>query len=223
MTKRNAVKIAIDVAMLVVLVLLMATALVQEMPHEWLGVSLFVLVTAHFVMNRRWMAAIPHARLNALRAVQLTALVGLIACILGLMVSSLIISKHAFAFLPVIPGVAWARRVHMICSYWMFVLAFVHAGLHARLPKAKEPSRMWAARAVFAAVACYGVYSFVQLDMWSYLCGLVYFAAVDYSAPLARTVARYASVGVLTGGLFHYIQLALPTRARHKRKDDHLH
>ena len=81
---------------------------------------------------------------------------------------------------------------------------------------------MWAARAVFAAAACYGVYSFVQLDMWSYLCGQVYFAAVDYSAPLARTAARYASVGVLTGGLFHYIQLTLTSLVKHKRNEGHL-
>ena len=199
-------RIVIDIALAAVLVALMATAIVQEAPHEWLGVGLFALIVAHIVVNRRWLAAILRMRRDALRVLQLVVLVGLVACIVGQVVSSVVISKHAFGFLPVLPGASWARRVHMICSYWSFVLAFAHTGLHARLPKNMAPWQTWIARAAFAAVACYGVYSFVQLGLGPYLLGQVQFAFADSSAPLAMSVARYASVAVLVASVFHYIR-----------------
>lgn len=207
-------KVVLDIAMALVLVAIMATALVQEAPHEWLGVTLFVLMVIHIVLNRKWLASVFRGRHNALRIVQIIVVVGLAVCIIGQVASSLVLSKHAFGFLPAIPGAGWARSVHMLCSYWAFVLAFAHAGLHARLPKRMTTWQLWAARIALAAIACYGVYCFAQLNMASYLFGQVLFAAADYEAPLALSFARYASIGVLVAGLFHYVHAALKATAK---------
>ena len=209
MRGKKTAKIVLDVAMAVVLVAIMATALVQEAPHEWLGVALFVLMAVHVVLNRRWLAAVFRGRHSALRVVQIVVVAGLVVCIVGQLASSLVLSKHAFGFLPALPGAGWARRVHMICSYWAFVLAFAHAGLHARVPKNMAPWQKWAARIVLAVIACFGAYSFAQLDLWRYLTGQVQFAFADYSIPLALTMARYASVAVLVAGVFHCIRKGL--------------
>ena len=209
MVQKRAVRIGVDVALCVVLVAVMATALVEEVPHEWLGIALFVLITAHVVGNRRWIVAVARARRNALQTLQLASMALLVGCIVGLMVSSLILSKHVFGFLPVLPGTAWARRAHMLCSYWAFVLSFVHAGLHARLPRHMDARPLWAARIAWGIVACFGLWSFVSLDFPAYLLGQVYFAAVDYGAPLALTCARYASVATLIAGAAHYLRAAL--------------
>ncbi|HAM16416.1 MAG TPA: hypothetical protein DCP91_11310 [Eggerthellaceae bacterium] len=206
---KKAARIAVDAAMGIVLVALMATALVQEAPHEWLGVALFVLAIAHIVLNRRWLAAVPRARGSALRVLQLVVLVGLVLCVVGQIASSLVISKHAFGFLPALPGASWARRVHMLCSYWMFMLAFAHAGLHLRLPKLGASWSVWAARIAFAVVACFGAWSFVQLGLGPYLTGQVQFAFVDQSVPIAWSIARYAGVAILVAGAFHYIRAAI--------------
>ena len=56
--KRRTVKIAVDIAMAAVLVAVMTTAIVQEAPHEWLGVTLFVLLVVHIVLNRKWLASV---------------------------------------------------------------------------------------------------------------------------------------------------------------------
>lgn len=209
MKGKAAIKVVLDFAMAVTLVAVMATALVQEAPHEWLGLALFALMATHVVLNRKWLAAIFRGRHGALRVMQIVVIAALVACVIGQVASSLVLSKHAFGFLPALPGAGWARRVHMLCSYWAFVLAFAHAGLHMRMPKGMLPWQMWAGRVVFAVVACFGVYSFVQLGMWQYLTGQVQFAFVDFGVSPVVTAARYASVAVLVAGVFHYVRKAV--------------
>lgn len=208
---KNIVRIAVDAAMATVYVTVMATALVQEAPHEYLGITLFVLVVVHVVLNRRWFARLIRGRYNAVRVVQLVAVIGLLACILAQAVSSLVLSKHAFGFLPAIPGAGWARRVHMLCSYWSFVFAFAHAGLQSRAvtvrlgaERAHGNMTKWACRTMFAAIACFGIWSFVELGLAAYLTGHVQFAFADYSTPLTLMFTQYASIGVLVAGIFYF-------------------
>lgn len=49
------------------LVAVMASALVQEAPHEYLGAALFVAVAAHAILNRRQLKALLRGRRNAVR------------------------------------------------------------------------------------------------------------------------------------------------------------
>lgn len=169
MNGRKAAKIAVDAGLALSLVVTMATALVQEVPHEWVGIVTFAFLVAHLVLNRRWIAAIPKGRYHALRAVQVATMVALVACFVGQMVSSLVLSKHALGFLPAIPGASWARRVHMACAYWLFVLAFVHAGFHIRMPRNLGGWQRWALRVGLVLAAGYGVWAFVQLNLAPYL------------------------------------------------------
>lgn len=218
MKSRNATRVALDVALAATLVAVMATALVQEAPHEWLGVALFGLTAAHMVVNRAWLATMFRGRRRALRVLQVIVIVGLVACVVGLIASSLVISKHAFGFLPALPGAGWARSVHMLCSHWMFVLAFAHVGLHVRDMRGLASWQAWALRVVFASVACFGAYSFVRLNLWAYLTGQVQFAFVDPGIPLAISLARYASVAVLLAGVFHYVRAGIVFAARRRRR-----
>ena len=219
MKVKKAVKVVLDIAMALVLVAIMTTALVQEAPHEWLGVTLFVLMAIHIVLNRKWLASIFRGRHSALRIVQIVVIVGLAGCIIGQFASSLVLSKHAFGFLPAFPGAGWARSVHMLCSYWAFVLAFAHAGLHARAPKNMTSWQKWAVRIIIAAVACFGAFSFAQLGLWHYLTGQVQFAFADYSVPLALAFARYASVAVLVAGVFHYVRQGIASIGKTRSRD----
>jgi hypothetical protein len=211
-TAKGIARIVVDVVMAAVYVAVMATALVQEAPHEYLGIALFALVVVHVVLNRRWFAALARGRYDALRVMQLVAVVGLLICILAQGASSLVLSKHAFGFLPALPGASWARRVHMLCSYWGFVFASAHAGLQfravlVRLGAGRSLGSLakWLCRAAFVAIACFGAWSFAALGLPAYLAGQVQFAFADFDAPLALTFAQYASIGVLVAGVFYYV------------------
>lgn len=210
---RRLARIVVDAVLAVLFVAVMATALVQEAPHEYLGIAVFAAVVAHIVLNRRWFKALFRGRYNAVRVLQLVAVAGLVACIGGQIASSLVLSKYAFGFLPALPGAGWARRVHMLCSYWGFLFAFAHAGLQLkgfeRLVRpgsvASPAFAVWPVRIIFMAIACYGVFSFVQLNMGAYLFGQVQFAFADFATPIALICARYAAIAVLVAGLFHYL------------------
>ena len=214
----RAAKIFVDVAMAAAFVATMATAIVQEAPHEYLGVALFALVVAHIVLNRKWLAALPRMKRTALLVAQVATLVVLVACIVGQLASSLVLSKHAFGFLPALPGAAWARRVHMLCAYWSFVAAFAHAGLHVRVPAHMDAQKLRVIRLTAAAVSCYGVYSFVKLGLPAYLAGRVQFSMVDFGNPLVLSFARYASVAVLVASVAHLTREAMDSAAKRARQ-----
>ena len=220
-TGKLALRIGVDAALALCFVAVMATALVQEAPHEYLGLALFALMVVHVVVNRRWFTALTRGRYSAVRVLQLVSIVGLVVCVVGQIASAVVLSKHALGFLPAVPGASWARQAHMLCSYWSFMLAFAHVGLQfkgmlARMGGLRNvpAAGLWALRAVWLVVAVFGAVSFVQLGMADYLFARVQFAAADYSAPLVLTFARYASVAILVAGLFHYLRAALETRKR---------
>ena len=216
-----ATRVVVDVLLAVDLIFVMATALVEEAPHEYLGILLIVLAVAHTVLNRRWFTVLNKGRWSALRVLQALVMAALIACAVGQVASAVVLSKHALWFLPAISGAAWARSVHMICSYWMFVLAFAHAGLQLRSLLARtgvlrnaKPAALWVARAIWAAIAIAGVVSFVQLGFPDYLLARVQFAAADYATPVPLLAAQYATVAVMIAGLFHYIRVLFGSGAK---------
>ena len=214
-------KIAIDVLLAIDLVVVMATALIEEAPHEYLGIALVVLAIAHVVLNRRWFAGLARGRWNVVRVLQVVAIVGLLACIAGQAVSAVVLSKHALWFLPAIEGSAWARSVHMLCSYWAFAFAFAHVGLQFKglLARAEALKALreapdaaaWALRVVWFAIAAVGVWSFMHLGLADYMLARAQFAAADQSVPLALRLGQFAAIAALIAGVFHYLRLLLDT------------
>ncbi len=47
-----------------------------------------------------------------------------------LMYSSIVLSRYVFAFLPIERGLALARRLHILGSYWGFLMMSLHLGLY---------------------------------------------------------------------------------------------
>lgn len=223
MSNKVIVRRVVDALLGVVLVLVMSTALVQEAPHEFLGIALIVLMCVHVALNRRWFKVLTRGRWTALRAVQVVVIVGLALCLVGQAASAVVLSKHAFGFLPVLPGAAVARRAHMLCSYWMFVLAAAHVGLQMRhlftsaYSETPRRSLRVVAYAVLVGIAVFGVFAFAQLNLASYLFGRLQFAAGEPNVVLA--CAQWASVGILVAMVFHAVRLALGKRGNSSNQE----
>lgn len=195
------VKISIDAAMTLALLLLMAYGLVGEAAHEWLGMGMFALFLLHHLLNRRWIRAVPQGRYAPPRIVQ-TALAGLIfLCMVGSMVSGIVLSRHVFAFLPKHGGYELAGKLHILCAFWGFVLMSLHLGMHwsmmlAMARKHLQPSkiRTWALRIAGYSFAAYGVVTFVRRDVGLYLLLKSHFVFFDYTEPLVRFLLDYLAV-----------------------------
>lgn len=52
--RRTVARRVVDAGPAAVFALLMATALVEDFAHEWLGIAAFMLTAAHQVLNRTW-------------------------------------------------------------------------------------------------------------------------------------------------------------------------
>ena len=195
------IKIAVDATMSVSMLLLMAYGLVGEAAHEWIGMGMFALFVAHHILNHRWIQAVPRGCYTPLRVVQ-TALAGLIfLCMVGSMISGIVLSRHVFAFLPRHGGYELAGKLHMLCAYWGFVLMSLHLGMHwnmvlTMMRKYLTPfkPRTWCLRLLAYLWAAYGAVAFVRRDVWRYLLLKSHFVFFDYTEPLVRFLLDYLAV-----------------------------
>ena len=55
MEPKQIIRMAVDIGMTVLLLLLMAFMLTGQKAHEWLGAAELVLFIAHHVLNARWL------------------------------------------------------------------------------------------------------------------------------------------------------------------------
>ena len=202
-------KIVVDVLMTVSLLLLMAYGLIGEKAHEWIGIGMLALFILHHVLNRKWIGAIGKGRYTAVRILQ-TVTAGLILlCMLGSMVSGIILSRYVFAAIPMHRSYALAERLHMLCAYWGFLLMSLHLGFHwsvmlstmkMRLRSSKMTERVLSLLGyLFAA---YGVYAFFHRNLGDYLLLRSHFVFFDYGEPVWRFLVDYAAImaAVVTAG-----------------------
>lgn len=193
------VRAAMDAALAAVLVALMATSLVEEAPHEYLGIAAFVLMTAHQVLNRAWWRTLGRGRLTARRVVSIALNCAVALCVLGLMASCLVLSEHAFWWLPALDGAWWARPMHLACSYWLFMLGALHLGMHLDVRRivTRGSVAVRVGLALLAVIACVGVWSFTNLDVALYASMQSQFVFADATVPFASRYAQWATVGAL--------------------------
>lgn len=194
-------RIAVDLAMTLVLLLLMTYERIGQGTHEWLGVGLFVLFILHHVLNRRWIQNIPKGRYTAERCLKTVLDSMILVSMLGSMVSGVILSQTVFSFLPIHGGRSFARYLHMLSAYWGYVLMGLHLGLHwrvfVRLAGRKLPQsrvRSWAVRAVGALIALYGVFAVVRRELPEYMLLKTHFVFFDYGEPLALFLLDYLAI-----------------------------
>ena len=208
MKPKQTAKIAIDILMTVLLVVLMAYPITGQLTHEWAGAGMFLLFIAHHILNRHWFQTLGKGRYNGLRAVQTAVDVLLLADLLALMFSGVRLSRYVFAFLPGLGSAAAARRLHMLASYWGFVLMGLHLGLHwnmmAELFRRKLGGRMgplpWCAG---AAAGLYGAYAVWKHQIWLYLSLRSEFLLFGFDEPAALYFLDHFCMMALFGLLSH--------------------
>ncbi|WP_049733247.1 DUF4405 domain-containing protein, partial [Rhizobium ecuadorense] len=136
--------------------------------HELIGTGMFVLLVSHNVFNRRWWARLPKSVRGRPSFLTIASNISIALAISALLVTSVLISRTVFAFLP-LSGGPTAREIHILAAYWAFILAAVHLGLHwsmimvvtGKLLRVGPPNaiRTGCLRAVAGAIAAYGIHS----------------------------------------------------------------
>jgi glucan phosphoethanolaminetransferase (alkaline phosphatase superfamily) len=171
-------KLVIDLVMTVLMLVLMACRLTGNTIHELLGVSLFILFIVHNILNWGWYKTLLKGRYNTLRILHTVVNILLLAAMLALMISGIMFSRTVFAFMDLNGGL-FARKLHMLSTYWGFILISMHLGMHwgvimdtaRKLANIIAPNRnrTFTLRIIAVLIAVYGVYASFNRDVGSKL------------------------------------------------------
>lgn len=111
--KKKNVKSIVDIMMTIALLFLMSYELIGSTAHEIVGTVMFVLLIVHHILNIHWAKSLFKGRQTPLRIFQNLLVVLILICMLGSIISGIIISRHIFTFLN-IKSTYVANRIHML-------------------------------------------------------------------------------------------------------------
>lgn len=217
MNRKQQAKTAVDILMTLCLLFLMPYELIGEAIHEWIGAGMFLLFIIHHILNRKWTGNLTKGRYTPLRIIQTILVILILVCILGSMVSGIILSRHVFAFLEIRGLSAPARVIHMTCAYWGFVLMSLHLGIHwgmmmgmagKMFPKPSK-TRTWILRLAGIGIAGYGVYAFIKRDILSYLLMQVQYVFFNFEEPVIFFILDYMAAMGLFVFIGYYLRKGL--------------
>ena len=222
------IKIALDCLMVLLLPVLMAYMLVGEAAHEYLGILMMLCFSSHIVLNRKWYKSLFRGRYSPYRIFQ-TGINGLlIIMMLGMMISGIMLSKHAFVFLNIQEGMAFARILHMLTAYWGFAIMSLHLGLHGEmfLGMIRNRTRVSASglqknflKIPAAAVVLYGLFILVKTDLLAYMFLKNTFIFFDFERPLFLFFSDYLAMMGMWAVAGHYLTGALCIRSRLNKRN----
>lgn len=214
---KRKVKWLLDILMTIALLLLMGYHFWGEKNHEWFGAAMCVLFIAHQICNLSWYKSLTKGKYTPVRILWLIINILTLAAMLALMYSGIIMSRYVFAFLPIKGGLALARQLHLLGSYWGFLLMSLHFGLHWgmiwNLAAAKIFKRNPAQKSKTGKIACfiagflivaYGVYVFIKRDFLTYMLLRTHFVFFDYEESKPVFLLEYLALMGLCIFIAHY-------------------
>ena len=164
--------IIIDVVMYLLFIILMGHHITGNHIHEILGTGTIVLFIIHNIINIKFYKIIFKGKYN-LKRVFLTLIdILLLFCMIGIIVSSIIISNDVFSFLK-IQTTIFGLKLHMLSTSWGFIIMSIHLGLHLNTlinninKKMKNGILKYFYYMIFLALIVYGIYSFIKMNFIS--------------------------------------------------------
>lgn len=200
-------RVIIDIIMTAALPALMAYELIGGMFHEIAGIVLFALFITHLVLNHRWYKSVGKGKMDAYRIIQTCVNIALIVIMFVLPVSGIMTSKELFTFLPTDAVTSISRIVHMIASYWGFVLMSFHSGTHLKIAGKKGGRGVRVIlHIILLAAMGYGMYAFIKRNLYIYMFLQTQFIFFDYSEPIVFFMIDYVAIMALFGGGGYFIR-----------------
>lgn len=185
--------------MLVVLLMLMPYSMISGggKSHEILGVLIFVLFVLHQFFNRNWYKSLKFGKFNRDRI--LTTSVNFLILLLMILqtASGVWLSNYLFLF-DFYEGLDAARLMHLVISYWLFILVAIHLGFHFKMLKTQLKIKSSKPLKIFAgAVSIYGIYAFINRQIFDYMTLKSEFVFLDFSENVAFVIVDFLAILIL--------------------------
>lgn len=206
-------RLILDLAAVCLLLVALAYGWLGNLAHELIGTAMFALLVSHNIFNRRWYGTIPR-RTRAPRTL-ITRMINLslLVTMLTLLVTSLLISRDVFAFLP-LTSTFTARQIHTLVGYLALMIAGAHLGLHWTMLMGYVSCRLginldrcWTmitVRCLAAAIAAYGVYGLYKLNVVAKLLMQPSLEFWDFEGETPTFFGHLAGIVVMCAFVAHY-------------------
>lgn len=202
-------KLLVDVGMFVLFLYLMSYRAGRGLLlHGVLGTVLLLLFLIHHLLNLRWYAGVGRGRYPPIRVLFLILDFLLLAAMVGMAVSSVLLSGEVFSFSPFF-GTHTARSLHTLSTAWGFVLMLLHLGLHTHAPldrlrkKAGATVFGYAYYLFFCLILAAGLFCFIQSGLWRNL------FLLSGGTPSYTQLAFYGTYGMITLAACQLIHLLM--------------
>ncbi len=206
-------RIIVDVLMFVCYVILMGYHIVAHEVHEILGVITFGLFIVHHILNIRWYKSIFKGKYNLYRVIQIIIDMLLLVSMIGIIVSSMMISSTVFSFLG-LKTTQFGRSLHMISTAWGFVFMGVHLGMHLNVilykvnKKMKDSTFEYVYYLIMVLFMLYGLYSFIDTEMWKDMFLVSKFKFFDYNqSPILFYLGEVCIIFLFAFGIYILLNL----------------
>lgn len=231
MKPKAILKIGMDVLMTLGLLFLMGYQFWGDAAHEWAGAGMFLLWIVHHILNASWYSSLFRGKYTPVRIFQLVIDLLVFLCMIGLMVSGVLLSRHVFPlrgwmFHGFHGGMSFARLLHLAASHWGFVLMALHLGLHwgmflgmaKKALKLKQPSPLGRILLPIlgAGIAVYGLTVFFRRDFLTYLLMRAQFVFLDYGEAIPLFYLDYLAMMETFIFLSYYLTKMLKAAAKRK-------
>ena len=206
MKLKISLKLGLDFTMTVLLLLSLAYPFTGNLPHEILGTALLVCFILHNLLNADWYKELLRGNYNARRTVLTLVNLLLLLVMIGLALSSILLSRKVFSFLQ-LEGSWAARRWHPFFAYWGFLLSAIHLGLHGGLfmpliQRLAPAWTVWPGRIAAWAAAFYGIYALFYWKVFSHL-GIASFVHIPRGRALFSFLAGHLAILFLAAAGAH--------------------
>ena len=185
---------------------------IAPLVHEVLGILLIILFCVHLWLNRYWIKNLFKGRYNASRFVLALFNFLLILDVIFLLISGVIISKSIFIGWFDFMSLALARPLHILASYWGYVIISFHVGLYwnvmSAMMRVKLQNNLWPP-VLAVLLMVYGAYAFMKRNLAEYMFLRSQFVFFDFEEPLIYFLLDYIAIMILFAGLGHYLMLLL--------------
>ena len=200
------IKRIIDILMTFILIPLMAYQVTGEAAHEWLGMSMVLLVVIHQILNRKWYATLFKGSYKSFRIFSLIINIALLISFALTAISGMSMSNHAVPFLYNLVNVNTARVMHLAFSYWSFILMGLHIGLHVGAMTVKMPQGIKKNLSIlFTIIAGYGFFLFLKSGIINYITFSTHFAFLDYEKSAILIFAENVAMVIFFAFVSHNI------------------
>lgn len=205
--------------MVILILLQMAYHLIGDSLHGWGGMILFILITLHNIVDRKWYSGLRKGKYSPVRFFHTVINLLLLASFLGLVTSAVFLSTTLSTFFH-LKVTLIGRRMHMFFTIWSFVLMSAHVGLHWNIVfgtmKKQIKGIQYLCQSIILLVSVYGLYVCIIRELPQRMFLLSEYVFFDYGESIIFLIMDYIAIMCLFASVTYWIK-----RLMSKKKPAH--